>query len=135
MMTRKFTPQAEWEDERQKLGLAGEQEALAWFTANGWSIEAHRFKLGRYDLDLVVRKGSQVAFVEVKTRRTDTFGTPLEAVGRQKRERLGRVAALWCLRFGRPGDSYRFDLVGVTPTRSGGMVVEHVPDAWRLGEW
>ena len=59
--TRRFTPVAEWEDERQLLGLRGERIAIAFLTSCGWSVEAHRFKLGRHDLDLVVRKGSTVA--------------------------------------------------------------------------
>ena len=103
--------------------------------AGGWSVEAHRFRLGRWEIDLVVRMGQTVAFVEVKTRQSEAFGSPLEAVQAHKADRLGRVAAIWSLRFGRPGDEYRFDVVGVTLRRGQQPLVEHVPDAWRLGEW
>src|SRR5690348_1243941 len=92
--TRKFTPTAEWEDERQLRGLEGERLALAYLTSCGWSIEAHRFKLGRHDIDLIVRRAGVVAFVEVKTRRGATCGTPLESIPRRKQTIIGKVAAL-----------------------------------------
>ena len=128
--TRRFTPVAEWQDPRQLLGLEGEHLAIAYLTSCGWSIEAHRFKLGRHDIDLVARKGSTVAFVEVKTRRSDGCGSGLQAVSRRKQRDIARVASVWLLRFGRPNDEYRFDLVAVS---ADGFrpALEHVPDAWR----
>lgn len=130
--TRRFIPTAEWEDERQLLGLRGEQIAMAFLTSCGWSVEAHRFKMGRHDLDLVIRKQTTVAFVEVKTRRSVTCGTALEAVSRRKQSEIARVASAWVLRQGRPGDEYRFDLVAIHYQPGGEPVIEHVPDAWRL---
>ena len=130
--TRRFIPTAEWEDERQLLGLRGERLAIAYLTSCGYSVEAHRFKLGRHDLDLVIRKGSTVAFVEVKTRRSSNCGTALEAVSRRKQVEIARVASVWVLRQGRPGDEYRFDLVAIQDTPGREPLVEHVADAWRL---
>lgn len=130
--TRRFIPTAEWEDERQLLGLHGERLAMAFLTSCGWSVEAHRFKLGRHDLDFVIRKGRMVAFVEVKTRRSTTCGTAVEAVSRRKQQDIARVASAWILRHGRPEDEYRFDLVAVQDVPGGEPVIEHVTDAWRL---
>jgi putative endonuclease len=130
--TRRFIPTTEWEDERQLLGLRGERIAMAFLISCGWSVEAHRFKLGRHDLDLVIRKRSTVAFVEVKTRRSASCGSALEAVSVRKQREIARVASVWVLRQGRPGDEYRFDLVAIHEQPGGELVVEHVPDAWRL---
>ena len=132
MGTRKFTPTREWEDARQLRGLAGELEALAWLVSRGWEVEAHRFRMGRHDLDLVVRRGHMVAFVEVKTRRGAAAGSPSEAVGLRKQGTLARVAALWSLRYGRPEDEYRFDVVEVFDEGAGRYRVAHLEDAWRL---
>lgn len=104
--------------------------AIAYLTSCGWSVEAHRFKLGRHDLDLVIRKGRTVAFVEVKTRRSGVCGSGLEAVSRRKQRDIARVASVWLLRHGRPDDVYRFDLVAVGAGGSRSSI-EHVPDAWR----
>ena len=133
---RRFVPFNEWEDERQVLGVEGERLAIGFLTSCGWSLEAHRFRLGRHDVDLVVRKDRVVAFVEVKTRQSNTCGTGLEAVSRRKQRDLARVASVWLLRYGRPGDQYRFDLVSVLIRPGGRHQVEHLPDAWRLdGHW
>ena len=128
---RRFIPVAEWEDERQLLGVKGERLAIAFLTSCGWSVEAHRFKLGRHDVDLVIRKDQVVAFVEVKTRRSHSCGTGLEAVNRRKQRDIARVASVWLLRFGRPGDEYRFDLVAIQDAQGANPTIEHVADAWR----
>jgi putative endonuclease len=134
--TRRFIPVAEWEDKRQLLGVHGERTAMAFLTSCGWSVEAHRFKLGRHDVDLVIRKGRTVAFVEVKTRHSTVCGTALEAVSRRKQRDIARVASVWVLRHGRPEDEYRFDLVAIGDPRGSAPVVEHIPDAWRpQGQW
>jgi len=128
---RTFVPTAAWEDARQRRGLAGERAAWAFLTACGWDIEAHRYRWGRHDLDLVARQDDLVAFVEVKTRRSLACGTPLESVGWRKRIILARLAEVWRLRFGQPGDQYRFDLVAIEERGRGRYVIEHVADAWR----
>jgi putative endonuclease len=80
----------------------------------------------------VARRRELVAFVEVKTRRSLAHGSPMEAVHWRKRRAIGRVAAVWALRFGRWGDSYRFDVAEVFEGRGGRMEVNHIADAWRL---
>jgi putative endonuclease len=52
---------------------------------------------GGYELDLVVRRGRVLAFVEVKSKAGDGFGDPLEMVTPVKVERLRRAAAAWLL--------------------------------------
>src|SRR5919112_3637447 len=78
---RRFIPVTQWEDERQVLGLEGERIAMAFLTSCGWLVEAHRFRLGRHDVDLIIRNDRTVAFVEVKTRRSAICRSGLEAVG------------------------------------------------------
>jgi putative endonuclease len=129
---RNFIPTVEWEDARQVRGMAGERVAWAFLTACGWNIEAHRFRWGRHDLDLIARREHVVAFVEVKTRRSLACGTPVESIGWRKRLTIGRLAELWRLRYGRLGDEYRFDVVAVRETGRGRYDIEHVADAWRL---
>ncbi|UCG85640.1 MAG: YraN family protein [Gemmatimonadota bacterium] len=123
---------ATWKDPRHRRGVAGEQVARQFLESQGWAVMSHRFRLGRIEVDLIARKGSLVSFIEVKTRRGTAFGSPLEAVTWHKKREIARVAQGWMDRYGRPGDVYRFDVIGVTisgPVTS----VQHVTDAFRPG--
>ena len=119
---------AEWTDERHKRGLAGEQQAIQYLRSRGWHIVAHRFRVGHTEIDLIVRQGSLVAFVEVKARRGDAFGSPFEAVTGAKRRELVKAARVWVDRYGRPSDVYRFDCIALTDGK-----LEHLADAFRPG--
>jgi putative endonuclease len=114
---------------RQAVGLIGERVAARWLVRRGWTIVAHRFRSGHRDLDLVVRRGDLVAFVEVKTRRRADFADPVEAVGWRKRRELVRSAWVWIEQAGRQGDEYRFDVIGVVLAGSGARI-RHVEDAF-----
>jgi putative endonuclease len=119
---------SQWTDERHQRGLDGERKAIDYLTAAGWRVVAHRFRLGRSEIDLIARRGSLVAFIEVKTRRGEAFGQPLEAVRGPKRRDLVKVARGWIDRFGQPSDIYRFDCIGILNGR-----LEHIEDAFRPG--
>lgn len=126
-------------DRRQAVGALGERVAARWLERRGWDIVARRFRSGHRDLDLVARRGPLVAFVEVKARRGLGFGDPVDAVRWRKQRELVRSANVWIDRFGRPGEAYRFDVVGVVlppaGAASGGRAmvrVRHVADAFRV---
>ena len=117
--------------QRQALGLQGERVAARWLKRDGWRLLDHRFRSGHRDIDLVMQRGTTVAFIEVKARRGDAFGSPVEAVHFRKQRELGRSARVWVDRNGVIGQDYRFDVVGVLI--SGESVrVRHVPDAFPL---
>ena len=124
---------ANWTDARQRRGLAGELMAKRFLEAAGYRTLAHRFRIGRIEVDLIVRKGTVVAFVEVKTRRSAAFGSPLEAVTWAKQREIEKVAQGWMDRHGSPTDEFRFDVIGVTLTGAGRPKIQHVEDAFRPG--
>lgn len=106
-------PVAEWRDPRHRRGIAGEVVAARHLEAAGFRIEAHRFRFGHHDMDLVARRADLVVFVEVKARASALFGSGALSIGWRKRRDLARVALVWIARHGRPGDQYRFDVVGI----------------------
>ena len=120
---------------RQAMGLRGEQVAARWLAVHGWEIADRRFRNGRRDIDLVaVRQqgeGRAVAFVEVKTRASNDFGGPVSAVNWRKQRELSRSAKVWIDRFEKPGDTFRFDVIGVIlePDK---VRVSHIENAFLL---
>ena len=117
-----------WEDPRHRQGLAGELQAIQYLVAQGWFVIAHRWRVGRIEIDLVVRRGKIVAFVEVKTRRGDAFGSPFEAVTGAKRREIVKAARAWTDRYGTVGDIYRFDCIAIQDNK-----LTHLEDAFRPG--
>lgn len=121
---------------RQDLGLAGEEIAARHLEAGGYRILARRYRTRLGEIDLVVRRGPLLVFVEVRTRRGGNFGTPAESVDRRKQARLFRVASLFLAKHQGPGGSEpvcRFDVVAVTMAPGVDPSVEHVVDAFRPG--
>jgi putative endonuclease len=101
---------------RQRLGVAGESLAARWYEDRGFRIVARRWRApaGAGELDLVVRRGSLVAFCEVKARSTLAFGSPALAVGPGKQERLRRLAAEFLRHHPQRGvRDLRFDVAAV----------------------
>lgn len=119
---------ANWTDQRHKQGLAAEEEAIRFLRSRGWLVLAHRWRVGRIEIDIVARRGVLVAFVEVKTRRGDSFGHPFEAVTGAKRREIVRAARAWIDRYGQPSDIYRFDCIGLMQEK-----LEYLEDAFRPG--
>ena len=94
-----------------ELGADGEARAAAHLQARGYRITARNVRAGGVEMDLIVRRGRVLAFVEVKTRRTRAYGAPEESVDARKRARLVRGAAAW-LREHRVGATrIRFDVI------------------------
>lgn len=117
------------EHHSQRLGVLGETLAERWISRRGWIVLARRFKVGHRDIDLIVRRGDTVAFVEVKTRRRLGFGGPIGAVSARKRRHLSHAATIWIDRYGERGLEYRFDVIGVLV--EGGLVrVAYVENAF-----
>jgi putative endonuclease len=117
-----------------RLGRMGETLARTHLESQGWTVLAANYRFGRREVDLVVRVGEVVAFVEVKTRAGDGFGGPEAAVTWKKRREIEIVAQDFLYQH-RVGDvDVRFDVIAIevggdgTPTR-----FQHIEDAWRPG--
>ena len=105
-------------DARRALGTQGEDVAAAWYVGRGYEVVARNWRCREGELDLIVRNGRTYVFCEVKTRTSDRFGAPVEAVTRDKQMRIRRLAARW-LEDGAPGPAkdIRFDVASVKGPR------------------
>ena len=80
---------------RRALGARGEEIAAAWYEARGYEVVTRNWRCREGEIDLIVRSAGTYVFCEVKTRTTDAFGAPVEAVTRTKQMRVRRLAARW----------------------------------------
>lgn len=101
--------------------------------AKGYKILGRRLRIGlRDEIDLIARDGEVLVFVEVKTRRTEAFGRPVESVDRRKRHALSRAATRYLARLRQPV-CFRFDVVEVVGRQGDATpTIRHIENAFML---
>ncbi|WP_174298572.1 YraN family protein [Sphingomonas bacterium] len=105
-------------------GRRGERLAGWWLRLKGWHILDRRVRTPAGEVDIVARKGSLVAFVEVKTRAT---AAELDfAIDERRLARVAAAAELLMTRYARPGDDIRVDVLLLAP----GVRPRHIENAW-----
>jgi putative endonuclease len=109
------------------LGEEGDALAARFLEGEGYHILQRRYRFGRGDIDLIARKGRTVVFVEVKTRRTQLYGEPEEAVTPEKVRRIRRLALAWLASRRLSECDCRIDIIGVT-FAGGKPVFRHTRD-------
>lgn len=111
---------------REKRGRSAETFAALALRLKGYRIAARRVRTPAGEIDLVVRRGSVVAFVEVKAR--PTLARAAESVSTAQRRRIVRAAAHYiAANPALAGQIQRFDAVLVAPRKW----PHHVINAWR----
>lgn len=119
-------------------GLTGqhaERLALAHLEARGLALVAQNFRCRTGEIDLVMQAGRTLVIVEVRSRRSSHFASPLESVDFRKRGKLVRAANFFLVKhraFSR--HAVRFDVVSVEGPSDGAYRLKWVRDAFRPGE-
>ncbi|HEY3195221.1 MAG TPA: YraN family protein [Candidatus Dormibacteraeota bacterium] len=109
------------------LGRAGEKAAAELMRRRGYEVVGAGFTARRGELDLICRRGRDLVVVEVKTRSSDAFGSPLGAVNPRKRRALAAAAAEYRLLAGWRGP-IRYAVVGLTLRPDGGFEADLTED-------
>ena len=108
-------------------GRATERIALALLLLKGYRPLARRYAASGGEIDLIVKRGDTIAFVEVKTR--DAMDNAVTAISAQKRQRFSRTARAWVTRNRWAADKVlRADAVFVAP----GRWPRHLPAAFEM---
>ncbi|RZM05338.1 MAG: YraN family protein [Sphingomonas sp.] len=108
----------------EAAGRRGERLAGWWLRLKGWRILDRRVRTPAGEVDLVARKGSLVAFVEVKTRAT---AAELDwAIDERRLARVAAAAEVLMPRYAGPGDDIRVDVILLAP----GSRPRHIENAW-----
>lgn len=98
---------------RQGLGRTGERLAGEALVKRGYSIREQNFRCSYGEIDIIAEDGQDLVFVEVKTRRGQSYGLPEEAVTLRKARKLAQVAACYLDQQACSERSWRIDVVAV----------------------
>lgn len=115
---------------KDAVGEYGERVAARTLTDAGMVILDRNWRCAVGELDIVAQDAATIVFCEVKTRRSDRFGAPVEAVSTAKVRRLRTLAALWLAAHPTVRGEVRFDVVSVRPQPAGRAAVEHLRGAF-----
>ena len=109
----------------ERSGRDGEKRAALWLRAKGWSILAQRVKTPLGEIDLIVRRGKLVAFVEVKWRKDKS---ELDfAIDERRLSRVAAAAEAVAHDYVADGDDIRIDVILLVP----GTFPRHIANAWQ----
>jgi putative endonuclease len=132
-----FWPSKESSDQPAHIrrGASGENEACRFLRRNGYKILYRNFR-GRTggEIDIVCRDRDTLVFVEVKTRGSEEFGRPVEAVAPDQQRRISRGALAWLRMLDNPDIVFRFDVVEVISIDGAKPQLELVRNAFELSK-
>ncbi|MFT5694714.1 MAG: putative endonuclease [Myxococcota bacterium] len=130
-------PGPQSKDKRRALGAEGEQRAASFLARRGYRIVGRNVRYGGVEIDLIVRRGLLVAFVEVKTRTSLRYGRPECAVDRGKQARIVRAAHAWLSEHRGFVQKVRFDVIACHApgyASQGEWQIEHIVAAFDAGD-
>lgn len=110
---------------KKLLGRVGENKASAYLKKQGFEILERNYKNAFGEIDIIAKDGEYTVFVEVKTRTSEQFGTPAEAVNDKKRQKYFRIAEAYLNFKGLCDVPCRFDVVEVENDG-----INHIKDAF-----
>lgn len=122
-------------DKRKKLGNAGEDIALQYLIALGYKLKERNYRIRTGEIDLIMTDKNALVFIEVRTKTSSFFGSPLETVNNTKRRKIVNVARFYLHRLhGNSEIECRFDVVGIVIPPNRKAEITHIEDAFLVGE-
>lgn len=98
---------------RIALGKAGEDEAVSFLNEQGFKILERNYRCCYGEIDIIAKEKGAIVFIEVKTRKTLTYGMPQTAVDARKQQQISRSAANYTAHKNIKDKPLRFDVVAV----------------------
>ncbi len=120
--------------QHNELGKLGEKLAQEYLISKGYVIKHTNWRSGRKELDIVATKDGLLVIVEVKTRSTDFFAWPEDAINLQKIKLTVTAAHNYVLYHGLDID-IRFDVISIVLRNEKLYDLEHFEDAFYPSIW
>lgn len=121
-------------DRRRALGQRGEDAATAYLERQGCTVVERNWRTSAGEVDIICVDGEDLVFVEVKTRKNSSKGTPDEAVTPAKQRRYERLARQYVAQSGVADISVRFDVISILVIAADRALLRHHRAAFVVGE-
>jgi len=118
--------------ENAGIGNRGEELAAAFLERNGLKIVERNFRCKGGEVDIIARDGKTIVFIEVKSRRTLTYGVPQLAVTPFKQRQISKAALTWLSKNRLHDTPARFDVIAILLENSYSHQIEHIRNAFDL---
>ena len=114
----------------QRIGPTGENEAVIFLEKRGYKILERNYRKRMGEIDIIARHKDALCFIEVKTRQSTSYGSPLEAVTKQKQRQIIRLSLYYLKEKNIADPKMRFDVVSIDKTLSPEHQIKLIPNAF-----
>lgn len=118
---------------KKELGNIGEAAVADYLIKKGYRIREKQYRIREAEIDLIAEKDRAIVFVEVKTRQTESCGSPAMAVTAAKQRKIVRAAQWYIMAENLHESLCRFDVVEVTVNGDGRLLINQLENAFDAG--
>ena len=116
---------------KKTIGNIGEEIASGFLRKRKYEILARNYNTRQGEIDIIAQKKGKIAFVEVKSRTSKTFGSAAEAVTWKKRQHIMQAAIIYLQTEKPKYSSYGFDVIEIYLKKDGALEeLNHIEDAF-----
>jgi len=114
------------------LGNQGEDLAVVYLRQNGYRIHAQKYRSPIGEIDIIAEKDNVLAFIEVKTRRSERYGAPAQAVNLHKQRKIILTAYYYVGQKNLENKLCRFDVIEVYCPLHAALSIQHYTNAFEV---
>ncbi len=115
---------------KKQLGKHGEERAAYYLQKKGYRIIKTNYYTRYGELDIVCERKGEIIFVEVKTRKTTSYGTPEESITYKKMQHIKKVALIYLNESEQAYRGIRFDVITILIDQQGKETINHIENAF-----
>jgi len=116
------------------IGNQGEEIAVSYLESKDYTILERNYFFERAEVDIVAYKGTEIIFVEVKTRSGLGYGNPEDAVTKAKQKSIFKASEAWLYERKMEGAPVRFDVISILKNGSAAPDIKHFENAFWYGD-
>ncbi|MGB8951075.1 MAG: YraN family protein [Candidatus Aminicenantales bacterium] len=114
----------------RRLGISGEEAAARYLEKKRYRIISRSYRMLRGEIDIIAYDRKTLVFVEVKTRKSKSFGPPEESVTTAKQRQIKKIALGYLSRNRLQNMPCRFDVLSVLFSEEEGFIIRHIQNAF-----